>query len=116
MNIFDSIQDVAFDITTGTFGYTATWLPLDNSPEQVATVHYKDATAKEEIDASDYNIPRYFIEYKNINFIGLFESSAQANNEKVKIELTAGLYKDFWVKRCEKLFDGKTIKAFLIPA
>ena len=115
MNIFDSIQDTAFDITTGTFGYSASWLPSDNSPEQLATVHYKDAADEEKLGDSEFNHERHFIEYKKINFVGLIGSVQRGENEKVKVELSAGVFTEYWVKRCEPLFDGKTIKAFLIP-
>lgn len=115
MSFFDSIQKTVFQIATNTFGDTATWLPFDLSPEQTGKVLYQDATARHTMDQNDYNIERFVMEYKAGDFNGLFESVAMANNEKVKIVFTNGLEMNFWVKRCEKLFDGKTIKAFLQP-
>jgi hypothetical protein len=115
MSFFDSIQNTVFQITTNTFGDTAIWLPFDLSPEQSGKVLYKDATAKHTLDENDYNIERFVMEYKSEDFTGLFESVARANNEKIKIVFTNGTETNFWVKRCEKVFDGKTIKAFLQP-
>lgn len=116
MSFFDSIQNTVFQITTNTFGDSAIWLPLDKSPQQSGKVLYKDATAKMTLDQNDYNVERYVMEYKAGDFAGLFESVARANNEKVTISYSDGRQANYWVKRCEKLFDGKTIKAFLLPA
>lgn len=116
MNIFDSIQKNVFDVATTTFGYSASWVPA-NPPGAImnANVLYKDASAKMELDENDYSVEKYLMEYKKGDFAGLFESVAKANNEKVKITFSPTEEKEFWVKRCEKIFDGKTIKAFLQP-
>ncbi len=115
MNIFDAIQNTAFDVTAVTFGYPASWLPSNNDPEKIAQVHYKDATAKRELDANDYQIEEEFMEYKKGDFDGLFEIVANAGTEKVNITFAENDVREFHVRRCEKLVDGRTIKAFLQP-
>lgn len=115
MTYFDEIQDTAFDIITGTFGYAATWLPSEGGPEQSATVLYKDATDKHELSNVDYMVERYVMEYKAGDFTGLKEAVARGDNESVKIIVDNDVTLLFMVRRIESKYDGKTIIATLNP-
>lgn len=115
MNSFDDIQDTAFDIVTKVFGYAATWLPSDGSPEQSATVLYKDATDKHDLSNVDYQIERYIMEYKEGDFTGLKNAVARGDNESVLIKMENDVTLQFLVRRTESKYDGKTIIAMLNP-
>lgn len=114
-NIFDGIQETILSVATATFGYPASWLPSSGGSEMLGEVLYKDATAKIELAENDYNIEKYSMEFHNKFFPGLFDSVAAAKDESVKITFAENNIQEFWVKRCEKLYDGKTIKAYLQP-
>lgn len=115
MTYFDEIQNTAFDIVTSTFGYAATWLPSDGSPEQTATVLYKDTTDKHELSNVDYMVERYVMEYKSEDFTGLKEAVARGDNESVRIIVDDNITLLFMVRRTESKYDGKTIIATLNP-
>ena len=112
-NVF---QNVAGGIVTDMFGYTATWKPVDNSmPIQVAKVLYKDATESQKLSDADFTIERYIMEYKAGQFKGLKTSLDSGANEKIKIETMPGEFFEFYIRRMETKFDGKTIVAYLNP-
>jgi len=119
MNIFDSIQKTAFAIVTTTFGNAAIWVPSNSETgeEKKANVLYKDATEATGISDNDYNIERYVMEYQAGDFDGLKESVAKGGDEKVRIETEGGtgVYLEFFVRRTERKYDGKTIVAILNP-
>lgn len=116
MNIFDSIQSVAFDVVSNTFGYAAKWTPADGSAEKTAQVLYKDATEKLSLSDQDYDIERYKMEYKSGDFQGLKQLiDAAGTNETVSIETQNGIWLDFIVRKIETKYDGKTFIAFLNP-
>lgn len=115
MNPFDSIQATAFKTVASTFGYAATWTPSTGGEQKSATVLYKDATEKTGLSNVDFENERYQMEYQKGDFEGLKEAVAIGENEKVFIQTTETDNLQFWVKRTEKKFDGKTIIAFLIP-
>lgn len=94
------------------FGYPATWIKADAS-EINKQVLYKQPTDKYDFGTTDYSLERHVLEYYETDFPGLFESVQEANNEKIKIEKSEGVFVNFIIKRCEKLADGKMIKAFL---
>jgi hypothetical protein len=115
MSFFDEIQETAFNIVANNFGYAATWLPSDGSPEQTATVLYKDATDKHNLSNADYMVERYVMEYKEGDFRGLKNAVARGENESVKIKLDDNVTLLFIVRRTESKYDGKTIIAMLNP-
>lgn len=115
MSFFDNIQETAFDIVTDTFGYAATWLPSDGSPEQSAKVLYKDATEKHDLSNADYNIERYVMEYKEGDFKGLKNAVTRGENESVQIKIKEDVTLMFLVRRIITKYDGKTITAMLNP-
>lgn len=114
MNIFDSIQESAFNVVTQTFGYAATWTPSEGGPQQLAVVCYKDATDEHGVGEVDYNNPRHQIEYKIEDFTGLQQSVFNGGTELVKVTMK-GITYQFLVRRCETKYDGKTIVAYLNP-
>lgn len=97
----------------GTFGYPATWSPLDNSPAISATVLYKAPSAKFDFGDTDFSLEKHVLEFYQNDFPGLFESVGDASNEKISVEVTEGDFQLFLIKRCEKKTDGFTIKAYL---
>lgn len=115
MSIFSGIQNTAFDIVTNVFGNDASWLPKAGGPLQTATVLYKDATEKHGLGDVDYNIERYVMEYKAGVFPGLKESVTAGEMEKVSITTDQNITLEFFVRRIETKFDGKTIIAILNP-
>ena len=56
---------------------------------------------------------KYQIEFYETDFPGMFESVEDGENEKVKIEVSKGMFEEFIVKHCKKKGDGKTIIATL---
>lgn len=112
MNIFDAIGKTTFDMLRITFGYSATWL-RSNADELVKQVLYQHPTHKTEIDHNDFTLEQHRMEYYESDFPGLFESVEDAGTERVRIEVSAGVFESFVVKRCEKKGDGKTIIAIL---
>lgn len=115
MSFFDDIQNTAFDIVANTFGYAASWVPSDGSPEQSAIVLYKDATDKHELSNVDYMVERYVMEYKEGDFTGLKNAVARGETESVSIAMENDITLQFMVRRTETKYDGKTIIAFLNP-
>ncbi|MCG2614892.1 hypothetical protein LZZ85_11390 [Terrimonas sp. NA20] len=115
MNIFDAIQDTTFDISTAAFGYPATWIPTGEATTLVGDVLYKDASHKMDMDESEFEVEKHVMEYKRGVFDGLQARVDAARREKVIIQTSTNVFEEFWVKRCVKLYDGKTIKAILQP-
>jgi hypothetical protein len=114
MNIFDAIGKTVFDISRAAFGYSAKWLP-SVGPEVVAKVLYQYPTYKVDMDENNFTLEKFFFEYYETDFPGLYESVSDAGNESVQVEVTTAVWKSFIVKRCEKKGDGKTIVAFISP-
>ena len=115
MSIFDSIGKQTFDVIKAFDGRSATWTPLDNSPEVTKTVLYNHPTKKVNAGENDFLLEDCKMEYYENDFPGLFESVQDANNEKIKVEVSKDVFQDFIIKRCEKKYDGKTIIAILTP-
>lgn len=114
-NLFDSLQDNTFDVATNTMGYPATWQPSAGGPQQTAKVLYKDDTQKYELGSVDYDPYTWRMEYRYPFFSGLKLSVDSNENETVIITLPAG-DTEFYVRKIDSLFDGKTFIAFLEPA
>lgn len=104
-----------FDTVTNTFGYNAKWTPSNEETEQSAKVLYKDATESQTLSEQDYNIEDPIMEYKKGDFLTLQQLVSEGIKEKVKIELTTGVFTEFIIRRIESKYDGKTILAFLNP-
>jgi len=113
-NLFDSLQDKAFDVATNTMGYPATWQPVAGGPVKTATVLYNDDTEKYEISNMQYDPFAWRMEYRHPFFDGLKESVDTNVTEIVTITLPGG-DADFNVRRVDSKFDGKTFTAYLEP-
>ncbi len=114
-NLFDSLQDNAFDVTTNTMGYPATWQPAAGGPQQTATVLYNNDTQKYELSNMDNQPYAWRMEYRYPHFLGLKSSVDQNENEVVEITLPGG-ETEFYVRRIDTAVDGKTFIAYLEPA
>lgn len=125
MGLFSCFQDTFFDAIGRIYGNTATWTPNGFTEEfaedfgpsgdetQTATVLYKDATAKQGLSDNDYNVERFVMEYKRGDFQGLKQSVERGFDERVFITTDEGITLEFFVKRIESKYDGKTMIAYL---
>lgn len=112
-NIFDSLRDSAFDVTTNVMGYDASWIP-SATPEAdpiTARVHFKDSNMKEALGGVEYMPLNPFIEYRHPFLPGLYESVRDSNGGEVIV--IDGISYD--VQTVDRLADGKTYKATLNP-
>jgi hypothetical protein len=112
MNIFDQLQDNAFDLVSSTIGYSATWLPKAGGPSKTARVLYNDPSEKQESANVSYEVEAPFIEWKKGDFEGLAEAT-QINNMEVLDVTVKGVVVRMIVKALKKLFDGGTYKAYV---
>jgi len=112
-NPFDTMRDTMVDMVSATMGYAATWTPTTGGDAQVANVHYKDSTQKQEwFEQSSFKIFDYCLEYRKGQFVGLLESCEQGNIEVVTI-VKDGNTLTFNVQAVEAKFDGNTLVAYL---
>lgn len=108
-NLFDSIQNRLFDITTTTFGETASWTSSETSQAQTGRVHYRRPTEKDMMtNGMEYMPFVFFMEYKEGVFNGLEAAVRSGLTESVTINGVA-----HYVRSVERVFDGKTIQAHL---
>lgn len=111
-NLFDSLQDNAFDAAANTMGYPATWQPTAGGAAKTATVLYNDNTEKYQLSNMDFKPERWSMQYRYPLLQGLKESTDENTDETVTIALPAGNVQ-FLVRRVETEFDGKTFIAYL---
>lgn len=104
-NIFDSLKNKAFDLTTKVMGYDATWTNSQTLEEFAARVHYKGPTIPEELASVDYMPVEPMIEFKAGDFPGLKELIDAGEVETIAID-TIG---SFYGREVLKTFDGDTI-------
>lgn len=108
-NIFDSMQDKVFDITTNTMGEDASWTPSAGGDEQVRRVHYRRPNEKDVIaNGIEYMPFAFFMEYKEGVFPGLQEAVRLGSNETIIINGVS-----HYVRSISRVFDGKTLQANL---
>lgn len=106
---FDSMQSNAVDKVNNLYGYPAVWDPSDSSPEQTATVLFKDPTDDKDVSGiAEYNPLHILMEYKISDFIGLRAAANSGKNEVVTIDGTG-----YWVRQVNAKYDGKTMIAIL---
>lgn len=111
-NLFDGLRDSAYDVTLATFGYDASWTPIE-TPEAdpfIARVHYKDPNDKENLGGVEYTPLSPFMEYRSPSFPGLYESARSNSGEVVIVD-----GREYSVRSVERKFDGKTYMAILEP-
>ncbi|UAY56261.1 head-tail joining protein [Arachidicoccus terrestris] len=113
MNLFDSIQDTAFDVVTTTFGVLAKWIPKGGGEEKTAKVLYKDPTESQQIGNTDYDAPGYTMEYKKGDFEGLKERADDGILDTVSIEQRDGSFISFLIQNVKLKYDGRTMVAIL---
>lgn len=109
MNLFDKLQDTAFNVVTNTMGYTATWIPTAGGAEKVATVLFNGPSDKEKLADASYSPEKIWMEYKAGDFDGLKESADDSNFETITIS-GIGV---FVIKSIDQKYDGKTFVAYL---
>lgn len=109
-NLFDGLQATTFDVVTATMGYTATWQPSDGGPLQTARVLYRNPTENQKLADQLYDPYRYTMEYKQGHFAGLKERADGQYTEQVAIGSI-----NYYVRKVEGKFDGKTMVATLEP-
>lgn len=114
MNLFDNLQNAAFDVVTNTMGYSATWTPADVliSPK-TAQVLYKGPSEKEKLLNADYSPDKLMLEYKQGMFPGLKESVDINEQNVIRVNGLAGGWVDFYVRSVGRLWDGNTFEARL---
>lgn len=110
-NLFDSIQASVFSVVSGTMGYTASWMPLNNAPEQTARVLVKDASETAKLLQIEYDPQRAIMEYYFGSFEGLKQSVDARNDEYLLISGARYIVDDIEAKN-----DGKTYFAHLRKA
>lgn len=111
-NIFDQLQDNAFDTVTKTMGYPASWNPSRGGPAQTATVLYKDSTEKYELSNVEYDPLQWRMEYRYGFFTTLKEAVDDSEPEVVTISLPGG-DAQFYIRKVDTSFDGKTFTAYM---
>lgn len=110
-NIFDSLQDNLFNLTTTVFGYDAEWTPSAGGALQTARVHFKKPTAERDVHYEViFNSVMHMMEYKFGDFVGLFEAVQGNQNETVTIN---GI--DYYIRQIRAYWDGKTYRAEIEP-
>lgn len=70
MSAFDSLADLAVDVTSSIMGNTATWVK-DGSHTYTALVKYRDEKGESKLGDKNIPIDQWSIEIKNSDFPGL---------------------------------------------
>lgn len=106
-NLFDDLQEGAFDVVTDTMGYDAAWGLF------TGRVLFNEPTMPEGLSqpvVARYSNKTYNLEYREGLFPGLFEAvrKAKAKTEKITVN---GM--EYHIRTIEKKFDGKNYIATL---
>ncbi len=109
-NLFDDLQDGAFDIVTNTMGYDATWTPSEGGDEQTARVLINNPTESKKMSIAEYDPYRWDMEYKKSDFLGLKDAVDKNNVEIVTINGA-----DYYIRQVIAKWDGKTMVAAMEP-
>jgi hypothetical protein len=108
-NIFDRLEEQAFDVVTKTMGYVATWQPATGAL-QTAEVLYYNPDEKQNFSQVDFEPQVPYMEYRK----GFFEGLKEAIDNKEVAVVTIN-NQSFDVLDVNTKFDGKTIVAKLQP-
>lgn len=108
---FDGLQKAVFDATSNLFGYSASWTPANGGDLLTAKVHFKNPTEEVRLAGVQWSADEWTMEYFEEDFTGL-KSAVDKRNSKEKVTIGDS---DFWVRKIEKNFDGKTYVASLQP-
>lgn len=80
-NSFDSMKRSLFDLTTATFGYSASWGLIEGK------IHYRHPNENESLTMGIAFSPTdYFMEYKGGDFPGLYEAVRNGQDIVILIE------------------------------
>jgi len=109
-NIFDDLQDAAFDVVTNTMGYDASWVPSEGGASLTARVLFNNPTETRKLSQVEYDPFRWEMEYKKGDFNGL-KDAVDKNN----IEIVTLNGKDFYVRQIVAKLDGRTLVATMEP-
>lgn len=116
MNIFDKLQDVAFNVVTTVMGYTATWSPSTGGPTLSGDVLYNNPTEGRKLSEVDYSPNEYRMEYRNDLFLGLKAAADENRDEQVIIfSKYYPLGQAFNVLAVDAKYDGNTMIAKILP-
>lgn len=105
-NLFDGLQDKAFDVITLTMGYPATWSPSIGGPTQTGTVLFNNPTESRKTSDVEYNPYENRMEYKRGVFPGLMESVKAGVDEFVTVKSI-----EYVVLDVVPIYDGNTLIA-----
>lgn len=108
MNLFDNIQKVAFGTVSDTFGYDCYWQPSDGSDGTTARVLLKEPTKATELGDIEYSPTTYIAEYHAPNLDGLKAAADDGKTETLAINNI-----DYFVRKVNAVWDGKTFQAIL---
>lgn len=109
-NIFDDLQDGAFDVVTNTMGYDATWEPSEGGATRTVRVLFNNPTETRKLSGVEYDPYRWEMEYKEGDFDGL-KASVDANN----VEVVTVKGHECYVRRIVAKLDGRTFIAEMEP-
>jgi hypothetical protein len=94
-----------------TMGYNATWVPALNAMPITERVLYRGPTEREKI-FGQYDDSKFFMEYQQGQFPGLYEASKDNDNDALMYVNIEGVG-NFFIQRIAPTFDGKTFHADL---
>ena len=109
-NIFDDLQDAAFDVVTNTMGYDASWTPSEGGASLTARVLFNNPTESKKLSQVEYDPFRWEMEYKKGDFDSLKDSVDRNNTEIVTLK-----GKEFYVRQITAKLDGRTLVATMEP-
>lgn len=110
---FDALRDQTFDQTTNVFGYDCIWNATDGGTSFSGKVHFKNPTSELRMVGVEYDEEDWTMEYKEGDFIGLYERVEARNDDPELVTIDGNLY---YVKKIKKIHDGATYIAALKPS
>jgi hypothetical protein len=108
MTLFNRYQRPLWKTVETVMGEPATWLPSQGGQLQTATILFNEPTAPVQIESFEFNPPQWEMEYRQTQFVGLFEAVREGRVETVTIQS-----RQFAVREVQRKFDGLTFQAKL---
>lgn len=112
-NIFDRLQEQAFDITTQTMGYTATWQPMGSVEPLSGKVLFNNPEEDARYLGKSIEQTNPMMEYRKGVFPGLYEYMQVKTNDNPTVIING---ESFFVIDITAKIDGKTFEASLQKA
>jgi hypothetical protein len=100
---FDSMQRNMVNKVNNLYGDSCIWNPSDSSPQQTASVLFKDPTREMELSGVEYSPLNFLIEYNILDLIGLRDLANDNQNEIITVK---GV--EYYVRQVNLKYDGKT--------